>query len=274
MMRTTLVLIAFVAAVAAPGLAQPGADLLSEDLAARLVGTYDFERGTPYGNQLRVVMVDGSLRVRLGTDERTLEPNLQGRMPLDRQSKFRLIEFAIAGRPQESLQFEIVDQQVSRMNYLNRTVVPARMHTGRPIGVFRTGPDPARISPEPTTPPRAEVTRPEVARPVPVPNAKPAYALPREISLLLIGSYGLSGATPAGARELHVSIVDGTPRIRLGDVERQLVAEGVVADDHQFTVAGMPGLRVSFRLAAGQVQSLEYIDASTTPPVRLTGMPK
>ena len=263
-----------------PGVAQSRADALSDAIASQLAGTYFFERTTPYGDEIRVVLVNGALRARLGQDERQLVLADRIVVPYDSgpQGGTRLYEFAIAGRPQESLQFEVSNQAVTRLNYLNKSGAPARVYTGRPVRVMRMI-DQTVTPIESDSPSRMVTTRPEtgraeISRVDTMPAATPAYVLPRDIALLLIGSYGLNAPTSSGLRELHVSLVGGQPSLRLGNDEHLLLAQGATVDAYQFTVDRKPGLQVTFRIAGGQVSSLQYADRSAVPPVQLTGTPK
>jgi hypothetical protein len=110
-----------------------------------------------------------------------------------------------------------------------------------------------------------------------------AYQLPQDVELLLLGSYELTKPTPAGVTEIHVSIVDGRPRLRIGDVESRLVAEGVAeessngqksADVYRFSVVGKPGVGLRFRVTATGVESVLYLEDFARPPLMLTARPK
>jgi hypothetical protein len=110
-----------------------------------------------------------------------------------------------------------------------------------------------------------------------------AYRLPKDVELMLLGSYDLTRPTPAGVTEIHVTIVDGQPRLRIGDVESRLIAEGVAqestngaksADVYKFTVVGKPGVSLRFRVTAIGVDSVLYVEDFARPPVMLTARPK
>lgn len=110
-----------------------------------------------------------------------------------------------------------------------------------------------------------------------------SYQLPKGVELMLLGSYELIRPTPDGVTEIHVSIVDATPRLRIGDAESRLIAEGVAeestngtksADVYKFSVAGKPGVGVRFRVTASRVDSLLYLEDFAKPPVMLTARPK
>jgi hypothetical protein len=115
-------------------------------------------------------------------------------------------------------------------------------------------------------------------------SAQPhTYVLPKEIALTLLGSYDLDKPTTAGAKELHVTIVDTKLRLRIGDEESQMVAEGVSvestdgvksADIYGFTVVGKPGLQLKFRVADGRVKNLLYSEDFAKPPLMISGFPK
>jgi hypothetical protein len=109
-----------------------------------------------------------------------------------------------------------------------------------------------------------------------------AYQLPKAIELILLGSYELTKPTPAGVTDFHVTIVDGLPRLRIGDVESRLIAEGVAqestdgktADVYKFTVVGRPGVGLRFRVTGSGVASVLYLEDFAKPPVMLTALPK
>jgi hypothetical protein len=110
-----------------------------------------------------------------------------------------------------------------------------------------------------------------------------AYQLPKGVELMLLGSYQLAKPTPAGVTEIHVTIVDRQPRLRIGDVENRLVAEGVAeesangaksADVYKFSVVGKPGVRLRVRVTAAGVDSILYLEDFAKPPVMLTARPK
>lgn len=110
-----------------------------------------------------------------------------------------------------------------------------------------------------------------------------ALALPSDVALTLIGSYDLTTPTPAGVKDVHIGMSDNKLRLRIGDEERQLVAEGLAvqstngqktADVYKFSLVGRVGVQVSFRVSEGRVTSLLYVDDVAVPPVMLTGIPK
>ena len=110
-----------------------------------------------------------------------------------------------------------------------------------------------------------------------------SYQLPRSVELMLLGSYELTRPTPAGVKDIHVTIVDGQPRLRLGEVESRLVAEGVAeestngtksADVYKFSLVGKPGVGVRFRVTARGVDTVLYLEDFAKPPVMLTARPK
>lgn len=109
------------------------------------------------------------------------------------------------------------------------------------------------------------------------------YQLPKAVELMLLGSYQLTKPAPAGVTEIHVTIVDGRPRLRVGDVESRLIAEGVAeestngvksADVYKFSVVGKPGVGLRVRVTAAGVDSILYLEDFAKPPVMLTARPK
>jgi hypothetical protein len=131
---------------------------------------------------------------------------------------------------------------------------------------------------------QATATRPiAVAKPE-APTAQESHAkvLPSEIGLLLLGSYDLDRPWSNGEKAFYYTIADDKPQLRIGQDERRLIYEsrgleesgGVKTDVYSFTVVGMPGVTLRFKVSGGKVTYVAIFDDFATPPMTLTGKPK
>jgi hypothetical protein len=118
-------------------------------------------------------------------------------------------------------------------------------------------------------------------RPLAEPHTK---VLPKEIGFVLLGSYALDKPVSTGEREIHVTIVDDQPRLRIGENESRLIFEGiareesggVIRDVYKFTVVGKPGVQMSFKVLRGRgaVEYLTYFEEFAKPAIQTMGKPK